>query len=315
MTARILGVHENAAPARTESAYPGGRWGREFVAKTGGGPLPESTTEQQLVDAVLRKARPHLDAGGGAVVSIKADMTSIGKGRWDSRLTAVGAAVKGRAVELVVWHEPEDDLKPAVFVPAHNRARAAIQAGGPGVLVDYAGMAYQWRPGSPTTAAPKAWAQDLQADRYLCDVYFGRTFPATHTLATHPGFRRWLTEMVLPYDRTWGLAEWGRQADPGRPGQFAADFDWLATDPIGRTCSMVLVWNTGGTENNPGWILDEPAVAAIRAGFARLAAGYASGSGYRVSGLEGLVISERSGCLVAEELTAQHDRLLRAAGL
>ncbi len=314
MTA-LLGVHQDAKPSAITAQVPGARWGREFVSKTGGGPLPESTTEKQLVDQVLRKVQPHLAAGGGAVVSIKAAMVSVGKGRWDSRLAAVGAALEGKQAEVIVWHEPEDDLKASVFVPGHNRAPAATQSGGRGVLVDYAGMAYQWRPGSPLTADAKAWAQDLQADRYLCDVYFGKTFAATLTLADHPGFRRWLSNMVLPYPgRAWGLAEWGRRADPGRPGQFAADFDWLATDPIGETCSMVLVWGTGGTEGDPGWLLDAAALEAVAAGFARLSRD-AGPVGYRPSGLDGFLVSERSGCLVAIELVAEHDAWLQAADL
>lgn len=316
MAARVLGVHQNATPAAIATRVPGARWGREFVSKNGGGPLLESTTEQQLVDQVLRKAKAHLEAGGGAVVSIKVDMASVGKGRWDDRFTAVGAAVAGKQVELIVYHEPEDNLKPGVFVAAHNRARAAIQAGGQ-VPVDYAGMAYQWRPGSTTTADATAWAKDLVADRYLCDVYFGKTFPETHTLATHPGFRRWLTHMVLPYNRVWGLAEWGRRADPGRAAQFTADFDWLATDQVGKTCSMALVWGTGGTEADAGWLLDEPALEAVAAGFARLAGqtGPVGTAGYRKSSMPGFLVSERSGCLVADDLVLEHDQLLRAAGL
>ncbi len=308
MTARIVGVHQAATPAEVTGRFPAARWGREFVSKAGGGPLPETTTEAQLVKLVLAQTKPHTSTGGGCVVSIKLDMISVGKGRWDSRLTALGAALEGQDVEVILWHEPEDNWKPAVFVPAHNRGRGALRADS-SVLVDYAGMAYQWRPGSATTADAKAWAKDLQADRYLADVYFGKTFASSHTLGTHPGFQRWLAEMVLPYGRTWGLAEWGRRAEPDRPSGFTADFDWLANDPVGRTCSMILVWGTGGTEGDPGWILDEPAAAAIRAGFARLGAP----AGYRPSGLPGFVVSERTGCLVAEGMTGQHD-LVRING-
>jgi len=303
---RLLGVHQDAKPAAVAARVPGAAWGREFVAKAGGGPLPESTSEKALVTAALRKVQPHLDAGGGCVVSIKADMVSVGKGRWDSRLAAVGAAVEGKPVEVVLWHEPEDNLQPSVFVAGHNRGRDAVKSGGPSVPVDYCGMAYQWRPGSKTTADPKAWAADLAADRLLLDVYFGKTFPATLTLANHPGLQRWLEHMVLPYDGTWGLGEFGRQNNPGRAAQFAADFQWLAGDPVGSTCSMVIVWGTGGTEADPGWLLDEPALEAVAAGFARLAGPPA---GYRPSGLDGFLVCERDGCAVAGDLVAEHDQL------
>ena len=306
MAARILGVHENAKPAATTTRIPGALWGREFVARPGGGPLPESTTEAQLIQKVLAKVRPHTSTGGGCVVSIKADMVSVGTGRWDSRLTAVGHALNGLDAIVVLWHEPEDDLTPQVFVPAHNRGREAILSGGL-VEVGYCGMAYQWRPGSPTTADPQAWAQDLLAERYLLDVYFGKSFSATHTLGTHPGRVRWHEHMIAPYPgRVPGFGEWGRRAEPDRADGFTADFEWLATDPIGRTYSLAMVWNTGGTENDPGWVLDQAAEDAVRAGFARLAVP----AGYRPSGFDGFYVCERSGCLVAAELVAEHDRTL-----
>lgn len=301
---RMLGVHEVAAPAATAGRIPGAVWGGEFVAKPGGGPLPESTTEKQLVAVVLAKAKPYLDAGGGCIVRIKADMASVGKGNWDTRFAAVGAAVAGLNIVLILWHEPEARLKPGVFVPGFNRGRDAIKSGAGGVEVDYAGMAFPWRPGSAATRDPAAWTKDLRADRYLLDVYFGKSFESSLTLGTHPGLQRWLAEMILPYEgREWGLAEWGRRAGPDRAAGFTADFDWLATDPVGQTCSMVAVWGTDGAEGDPGWLLDQEAEDAIRAGFARLAIP----AGYRTTDNPTVLVHEATGALIAADHTGAWD--------
>lgn len=305
MAGRLLGVHESAKPADTTSRIPGARWGREFVSKRGGGPLPESTTEDQLVQKVLAKVRPHTDAAGGCVVSIKADMVSVGKGRWDSRFTAVGHALDGLNALVIPWHEPENDLRPAVFVPAHNRALEAFKAGSGALEVGYAGMAYQWQPGSTTTTDVTAWAADLHADLYLADVYSGQTFPATAILPEHPGWVRWYTEMIAAHPgRRWGIAERGIIAGPTRSATILREGDWLASDLIGQACELYLWWNTGGTEANPGWLLDAEGKAAVSAVLQRLAIP----AGYRPGPLDGFYVCTGGGCLVAADLTDLHTR-------
>lgn len=305
MTARLLGVHEDTAPGITALRYPGHAWGAAFVSDDGK-PLPESTTAKELAGMVLKEARPHLAASGGCIVRIKISMPSMARGIWDDRLAALGGEVAGHPIMIVLWHEPEDDMTAAVFVPAFNRGRDAIRRGSPATEVAYAGMAYQWRPGSKTTADGKAWAADLQADRYLIDVYFGNNFASTLTLGTHPGRKRWHDYMIAPYPgRLWGLGEWGRRKVAGRPAHYAADFEWLATDPVGQACTVLTVWGTPGTEKNPAWLLGDEERQVIRAGFARLS----GPAGYRASSMPGVVICEAGGCLVAADLTDRHGAL------
>jgi hypothetical protein len=273
---RLLGVHE-AKPAAHR--YPGAPWGREFVAGSGGTPLPESTTEGQLIEKVLRRIAPHARDDGAAMVSIKLPLDSVRRGRWDSRLQALGENMLNLPAKLIINHEPEnDDIPPSAFVPGFNRARSQIRLGAQAVSdelpeVCYAGMAYQWSPGRSSTKKATAWSRDLVADRYLADVYVGKSFPQRTRLAEHPGLVRFLAEMVLPYPgRRTGLAEFGRLAHRDRAKMFAADFAWLAGDPIGQMLAeVVLVWNTGGTEKNSGWLLDDASEMAVRAGLAGLA--------------------------------------------
>jgi hypothetical protein len=308
MPGRILGVHEIAKPATTTGRYPAARWGREFVAKNGGGPLPEATTEAALVKMVLAKVLPHTLAGGGCVVSIKADMVSVGKGRWGSRFAAVGRALAGLDAIVLLWHEWEDNWTARIAVPAHNRGRDALKSEAPDLEVGACSMAYQWRPGSKTTADATAWTADLQADIYLADVYSGNSFPPVAILPEHPGWVRWYTEMIAAWPgRRWGIAERGILAGPTRAATIAREAEWLATDPIGRTCELYLWWNTGGTEDNPGWVLDDAGQRAV----AQLLDRIAIPAGYRPGPFDGVLVSERSGVLVAADLTAAHDRFLQ----
>jgi hypothetical protein len=302
MTAKLLGVHEEDPPGVVAERYPGHAWGAGFVSDDGR-PLPEDTTAEQLVGMVAAKARPHLAAGHGCIVRVKTPMRSVGRGLWDDRLTPVGEASRGQNLKIILCHEPEDDMPASTFVPGFNRGREALRRGNPELEVMYAGMAYQWRPGSRTTADGKAWAADLVADRYLIDVYFGNNFRSEYTIGEHPGFHRWHDHMIAPYPgRRWGLGEWGRRKVAGRAAHLAADFEWLANDPIGQACTVLTLWGTVGVEKNPAWLLTDAEREVIRAGFARLA----GPAGFRPSTLDGLVVCETCGCAVADDLTNRH---------
>lgn len=276
---RLLGVHE-AKPAAHR--FPGAPWGREFVAGPNGTPLPESTSAEQLITKVRRRRVPHLDAGGDALISIKLPLDSVRRARWDSRLQALGeyAGDSLAPVKLIINHEPEndtDDIPASVFVAGFNRARQEIRLGaratsGASPEVCYAAMAYQWRHSThAATKDAKAWLGGLEADRFLADAYFGKSFPQTTALPDHPGLKRFVEH--LPESARIGLAEYGRLAHRHRASMFATDFAWLASDrPLARRLAeVVLVWNTAGTERNAGWLLDGASEMAVRAGLAGLA--------------------------------------------
>jgi hypothetical protein len=297
------GVHEADQPEGTMGRFPGAGWGREFVAKKGGGALPTSTTTAQLISMVMAKVQPWLRAGGGCVVSLKLHPTQMSKGVWDERLVALGRALASLNVIVILWHEPEDDFAAAQFAPGFAAGRAALRQGWSGLCVALCAMAYQWRPGGRAAKEAAAWAA-IEADLYLVDVYSGNNFPADAILPHHPGFIRWHKEMVAAFPgRRWGVAERGWQAGPKRAQTIAREGDWLVTDPVGRTCELYLVWGTGGTEGDPGWELDGADELAVRALLARVTipAGYLPGP------VDGTFIHKATGVLVAAEHTRDYD--------
>jgi hypothetical protein len=298
-----LGVHEIAAPGDTMARYPGARWGREFVAGKGGLPLPASTTEAQLIAQVSARLTPWVRAGGGCVVSVKLDLPVVATGVWDARLTGLGKALTGLNVVVVVNHEPEDDLTAAGFAAGFTAARTALKAGWAGLDVAYCAMAWQWRPGSKTTADAAAWAA-VDADLYLVDAYSGQSFPPTAILPEHPGFQRWWARIVGDHPgRRWGVAERGWQTGPGRASTIGREADWLTTDPVGRTCEMYVVWSTPGVEANRGWVADTGAEGAIRDLIARLATRVVT-AGYTATDDPAVLVHDATGALVAADRTA-----------
>jgi hypothetical protein len=310
---RLLGVHRNAQPAKTTAAFPGAGWERLFVSDDGR-PLPESTTAEQLLKlAFSALLRAWINAGLGVVLSVKLDMDQVRRGLWDDRLTRLARQLAGMRVILIISHEQENDTKAKVSLEGNNRAYDVVKAAAPDLVYATAAMTYAWslkkaKPAQRVSAADAKLRAQMKADLKLADTYFGKTFPMG-ILPENDGWARWYEECAP--DR-WGMGEIGWLNLPGRPEAIDRQSDWFATDPVGRTCELVMVWGTGGTENNAGWLLDDEAsAAAVARMMARLTA---SGPpvGYRPSGLDGFLISERSGCLVAAEFVAEHDAWLTA---
>lgn len=303
----LVGVHDVRPPAGVFAAFPGASATRVFV---GPGPLPVGT---DLVARVEAACRDTLAAGGVPVVSVKLLPVDVNAGLWDGGLRKLGAwLAKHPQVIVVAWHEPENDFQTPnaarVFAAAFNRVRALLKGVSPGTAVACCAMAYQWRPGSKTTADPAVW-RAIDADLYLVDVYSGKSFPASAILPEHAGFRRWKTEMVdaVP-GRRWGVGERGILAGPTRAATWTRERDWLSGP--GRDCAVYMVWNTPGREGEDRWVQrntygadgDGGEMPAVR----DLVAALALPPGYRPVDGDNLVVCETTGAVVARSMAARH---------
>jgi hypothetical protein len=270
MTA-LAGVHDARTPAQVISGFAGATVGREFVAG-----------EQAAGDL-----RPKFDklsagwlaAGGQVYVSFKPRPADVASGAWAPWLKKLGVwLAEHPGVKVIVWHEPEDDHSGTAFASMFAKCRDAIKSGWQGATVAYCAMAYHWRPTGNAGKSPAAW-QRIVADEYLVDVYSGKTFPETAILPEHPGFTGWFDAIVRPRLSggeaiAWGIAERGFQAKDSatRATTIRREADWLATlpgafaggAPTKRPPMLYLYWNTGGTEDNAGWILDGAGEEALR---------------------------------------------------
>jgi len=300
-----VGVHDDRPPAEVFAAFPGAALSRQFI---GPGTLPKGTDLAARFEAA---ARPTWKAGGLPVVSLKLRWDEVTAGQWDVRLRHLGGWLAGQPDAVVVlWHEPEDDhatpAKARAFVSAFNHARGLLKEAAPTLVVAYCAMSYQWRPGSKSTADPAIW-RGIEADLYLCDVYSGKSFPASATLPEHPGFARWKREVVdsVP-GRRWGVGERGILAGPTRAKTWQRERDWLLGP--GRDCALYMVWNTPGTEDDIRWVQHEVerAQAADVEAVRDLVAALAIPAGYRPWN-GAVVVCEATGTLVARDLIARHE--------
>lgn len=253
----IFGVHDHRSYASTKQVFPKTVHVREFVSG-------ELSTSSDLVGKINRLAAPAFSAGLIPWISFKLRPSDVAAGRWDAKLRAVGAEVDSR-VRLIPYHEPEDDMSPSRFTAMFNRVATRVKSAARGHRLVYSAMAYQFRPGSSTTADPAAWFP-TGADVYAADVYSGRSEPLTAILPDHPGFKRW--NRYRPKTKPWAVTERGFITGSRfreRADQIAREAAWLKTSG----CAVYIYWNSEGTEGDPAILLDarygEPALRAMMA--------------------------------------------------
>lgn len=297
-----VGVHDDRPPAQVFAAFPGATVTRPFI---GPGVLKVGT---DLVARFEVAARPTWDADGTPVVSLKLNPVDVAAGAWDDGLRTLGVWLAGQPETVVIlWHEPEDDhATPAAaraFVAAFNHAGTLLKQAHPALVVAYCAMGYQWRPGSRSTAEAAVW-RGVVADLYLCDVYSGKSFPASAILPEHAGFARWKKEIVdKTPGRRWGVGERGILAGPTRAATWDREAVWLA----GTDCALYMVWNTPGTEDDVRWVHhdEESATSGDAAAIRDLVAAVALPAGYRLWAA-GIAVCETTGALVARDLASRH---------
>lgn len=261
-----FGIHDERPQATVAAKFPGISIDRVFIPGV-------QTRAADLVDKHRRLTRNHYKAGITPVVSVKLDPHAVVAGDHGPQLDAYAEYLATVPETWVVyWHEPENDMSGGWFAAAFAVFRDAIRAAAPAVPVGYSAMAYQWRPNSTTTKDPAAWSVD--ADFYGVDAYSGGgVFGAGATFATHPGVRRWYSQLVEPSggaDR-WGLTERGFKAP--FPRSFPVDSARARTirreaaqlDAFGSLPLAYILWNTPGTEGNTALVSGPKALAAFRA--------------------------------------------------
>ncbi len=259
-----LGVHENyqgplaRSVAQTVAAFPLAEVTREFEAGI--------LEPQSLVTRIERRCGPVWAAGKTAVWSFKPNAAMVLSGAWQPYITALGRylAAEGRAdkTDVVIWHEPENDMGAEQFVTLFNTVHDWLKAASGGVVVT-SHAALGWRYRNWTVEQASHWV--TRADIHSIDLYSGRSFPLAMTCQTSVAFQVW--KESRPAGTRWGVSERGWIADPTGTAQRVAAIDaeaeWLRALPVAEQPDFYIVWNTPGVENDPKIVLDAGGVAAV----------------------------------------------------
>lgn len=252
----LAGVHERVDPKETKISFPGHHLTRQFMGNGGEEPIGSD-----LVRKLIETAQPSWDAGCLPMVSFKLNPFQVMLGDWDSQLEALGRyLLTAPTTWLIPWHEPEGTLGYGNFVGMFNRVYSVVKSASPTTQIGYSAMCYHWRPLSTYNQVTKdgiKW-RPKNCDFYGADVYSGRSFALNAILPEHPGFRRWMDELV-PSKAPVVVTERGFIADAAsstlRYNTILRERDWLMSLE-GQRIQGYCYWNTSGTENDPLIVLD-----------------------------------------------------------
>lgn len=254
--AYLFGVHENIDPAVTVRRV-GGNATRVFSSGV--------LDPRDLVKEAGLRCGATWAAGQTAVWSFKPNPGAVASGAWRPYVEALGSylhANPGKQTVIVIWHEPENDVpkwfdSPEAFVRMFNTVAGWLRGKHPSVVVAHAALAYRYgdNRGITDAIAPR-WR--TSADVHCVDIYSGRSNPLDTILPELSSYRRW--RKFVARDSRWGVTErgWTVAGKGGnnalRAATMAREAAWLQS--LGADAPEIyLLWNTGGTEGDPGLVL------------------------------------------------------------
>ncbi len=269
----VPGVPDDRSQEQVKAAFPGTVYTREFIPGVLSGP-------KSLVPAAERICRPSWNAGLTPMFSFKLNLSETAGGKWDGPLIELAQWLATQPdAKVIPWHEPEDDMTGREFAVWFNRVAGKMRGANSRLKMVYAAMAYQWAMKSNGTSSiggrtdtPGDW-RAVEADVFAVDAYSGRSFQLTSILPQHPGFLRWMNQIVdgreyMVTERVFETATVHQE----RAYQIRREADWLLTHPVGPRCRAWLYWNTAGTEESASLLLDKQhGEPALRDAVARLA--------------------------------------------
>lgn len=271
MAQLLFGVHENVDPAQTV-ARVGGNATRVFTSGV--------IDPRDLVKDVTAKCSASWAAGQSAVWSFKPKPAQVANGAWKSPVRELAAFLRDnptKRTQVVIWHEPENDVPEwfgdaAGFVRMFETVAGWLREVHPGVVVLHAALAYRYGDGvrgGITDATAGQWR--TSADVHCIDIYSGRTNKIDTILPELSAYRRWRDHLVKgsPWgvtERGWTIGTIGKGGTSAeRVAAMAREAAWLRSLPVEQLPEIYLLWNTGGTEGDAGLVLDAGAEQVARA--------------------------------------------------
>jgi hypothetical protein len=271
-----VGVHEQYQGAKattfasTSSRFPRAEVTREFESGV--------LQPQDLVGRMVARCGGIWQAGKTAVWSFKPNPPDVANGKWMPYIHALAKYIKDNGLQdrvvIVIWHEPENDVpkffkNAADFVRLFNTVQAWLFDVDPTIKTSHAALGYAYRNWAVSQAA--SWV--TKCTIHSIDIYSGRSFPLSMTIANSKAFQTW--KASRPASAPWGISERGWIADESRSEErvasINAEADYLASLAPADQPDFYIVWNTEGTENDPTIILDAAGTGAVNALFDRMA--------------------------------------------
>jgi hypothetical protein len=195
-------------------------------------------------------------AGLHPFLSIKADPAAVANGDFDGVIGQLAASFPTSSkCWLTYYHEPEDNMTAAEFVPAFQRFYSVAKAANSNISIGPIAMTWQWRVSSTTTSTPDDWwLGDGCCDFLGTDTYWDASRGSTPLgLDKDPDHQRW-HNWARSKNKPLVIAERGITdiPDSQRAAMMLSDETWLKANGY----EAILWWDVADDEIN-----DQPASA------------------------------------------------------
>jgi hypothetical protein len=180
------------------------------------------------------------------------DIAGVAAGKYDSEIAALAATIPAGSY-FTMYHEPEDNMTGPQFTAMFRQFYKIAKGANSKISIGYVAMAFQWRPGSASTANEDSWYPGADSTDFLGADAYDEGFQGAHSLDTAADFQRWYAwakaknkPMVIP---EYGVesSQTGGFSDSERATILTGTMNYLQTQP---EIKMVLYWNS--TPATPG---------------------------------------------------------------
>jgi hypothetical protein len=226
---------------------------RTFVTQQPVSTFPTDISQTAAGDDIAAGIHPFL--------SCKGDPVGIANGDYDGVITQLLQSFPSdRQCWFTMWHEPENNMPAAQYVPMFQHMYTVAKAANPAVLIGPVYGSYQWRPTTTTTTVPDDWWVGASyCDFMSMDSYWNSWRGATpKPLQTDPYFQRW-HNWASTKGKPLYVTERGVQGtDATCASVLLQDEIWMKANGYG----LFMYWDAIGS-GNVNWIIDNnPATAS-----------------------------------------------------
>lgn len=229
--------------------------------------LPNHINKTSAADDVANNVISFASVKPPSNGSIEYDIKGVADGKYDSDIRALAASFpKDHTTYLTMFHEPENDMSGAQFVPMFKRFYKVVKAANPKIQVGTVHMSYQWRPSTdpnlPTKNPDSWWVGAENTDFIGVDDYNNaiddsdsKDDEVRSSAKTDKSFQRWYG-WAKTKGKPLAVVEFGRFENKAKPATIVKDVQDTEKYLREQGFFMFLYWQGLSKKNSKGEIWD-----------------------------------------------------------
>ena len=229
--------------------------------------LPNHISKTSAADDVANNVISFASVKPPSSGSIEYDIKGVADGKYDSDIRALAASFpKDHVTYLTMFHEPENDMTGAQFVPMFKRFYKVVKAANPKIQVGTVHMSYQWRPSTDPnlpTRNPDSWWVGAEYTDFLGVDDYNNAIDDKDSVKdevrtsakTDKSFQRWYG-WAKTKGKPLAVVEFGRYENKAKPETMAKDVQDTEQYLREQGFFMFMYWHGLSKKNSKGEIWD-----------------------------------------------------------